>query len=212
MHYNALFQSLLHSPPSTPNSRLRYDVFAMPTENKSPLARIHLSVGDLTESNADAIVNAANNDLILGGGVAGAIRRKGGETIQRECSEIGSIPIGGVAITSGGNLKARHVIHAASMQLGGSATANALRTSTALSLRIASEKKLSSIAFPAIGTGIAGFPLRECAEIMLRETTKHLSGATSLNRVDFILFDAPALKVFQEVFHSMEIEFAAGNG
>jgi O-acetyl-ADP-ribose deacetylase (regulator of RNase III) len=184
----------------------------MPTENKSPLSRIHLSVGDLTESNADAIVNAANNDLILGGGVAGAIRRKGGEKIQRECSEIGSILIGGAAITSGGNLKARHVIHAASMQLGGSATANALRSSTALSLRIASEKKLSSIAFPAIGTGIAGFPLRECAEIMLRETAKHLNGATSLERVDFILFDAPALKVFQEVFRAMETEFAAGNG
>src|ERR1039458_6576765 len=88
----------------------------MGTENRSPnslLALIHLTVGDLTESNADAIVNAANNDLILGGGVAGAIRRKGGETIQRECDEIGSIPIGGAAITGAGNLKARHVIHAA---------------------------------------------------------------------------------------------------
>jgi O-acetyl-ADP-ribose deacetylase len=212
MHYNALFQRPLRVPPSTPNSRLRYDVIAMSTENKSHLTRIHLSIGDLTESNADAIVNAANNDLILGGGVAGAIRRKGGEKIQRECGAIGSIPIGGAAITSGGNLKARHVIHAASMQLGGSATANALRSSTALSLRIASEKKLSSIAFPAIGTGIAGFPLRECAEIMLRETAKHLNGATSLQRVDFILFDAPALKVFQEVFHAMETECAAGNG
>jgi O-acetyl-ADP-ribose deacetylase len=182
----------------------------MSTENKSPFAFIHLSVGDLTESNADAIVNAANNDLILGGGVAGAIRRKGGETIQRECSEIGSIPIGGAAITGGGNLKARFVIHAASMQLGGSATAQALRSSTAHSLRIASEKKLKSIAFPAIGTGIAGFPLRECAEIMLRETAKHLSGATSLERVDFILFDAAALKVFQEVFRALEADSTKG--
>lgn len=183
----------------------------MTTENKlakSVFTLMHLSVGDLTESDADAIVNAANNDLILGGGVAGAIRRKGGEAIQRECDAVGSIPIGGAAITGGGNLKARHVIHAASMQLGGAATAQALRSSTVHSLRIASEKKLESIAFPAVGTGIAGFPLRECAEIMLRETAKHLSGATSLKRVDFILFDAASLKVFQEVFRKLEAEFA----
>ncbi len=184
----------------------------MTTEHKpakSPLALIHLAVGDLIESDADAIVNAANNDLILGGGVAGAIRRKGGETIQRECDAIGSIPIGGAAITRAGNLKARHVIHAAGMQLGGAATAHAIRSSTAHSLRIASEKKLTSIAFPAIGTGIAGFPLRECAEIMLREAAKHLSGKTSLKRVDFILFDASALKVFQEVFRALQAESAS---
>jgi O-acetyl-ADP-ribose deacetylase (regulator of RNase III) len=189
----------------------------MSAENKSPFAMIYLSVGDLTENDADAIVNAANNDLILGGGVAGAIRRKGGEAIQRECSAIGSIPIGGAAITGAGNLKARYVIHAASMQLGGGASAQAICGSTAHSLRIASEKKLTSIAFPAIGSGIAGFPLRECAEIMLRESVKHLSGTTSLKRVDFVLFDAPALKVFQEVFRALEMELtdkshgAAGN-
>jgi O-acetyl-ADP-ribose deacetylase (regulator of RNase III) len=192
----------------------------MTAANKSvqnPLAKIHMAVGDLTESGADAIVNAANNDLQLGGGVAGAIRRKGGETIQRECDEIGSIPIGGAAITGAGKLRARHVIHAASMQLGGRATAQALRSSTAHSLRIASENGLVSIAFPAVGTGIAGFPSRECAEIILRETMKHLSGETSLDRVDFILYDAAALQVFQEVFRSLQTEFAknagaAGNG
>ena len=196
----------------------------MSAENKSPKSPfelIHLSVGDLTESDADAIVNAANNDLILGGGVAGAIRRKGGEAIQRECGEIGSIPIGGAAITGAGKLKARHVIHAASMRLGGSASAQAIRSSTAHSLRIAREKKLTSIAFPAIGSGMAGFPLRECAEIMLHETAKHLSGATSLKCVDFVLFDAAALKTFQEVFAALEAELgnsagsgkgAAGNG
>jgi O-acetyl-ADP-ribose deacetylase (regulator of RNase III) len=143
--------------------------------------------------------------------VAGAVRRKGGETIQRECSEIGSIPIGGAAITGGGNLKARFVIHAASMQLGGSATAQSIRSSTAHSLRIANEKKLVSVAFPAIGAGIAGFPLRECAEIMLRETVKHLSGPTSLKQVDFVLFDAAALKVFQVVFRALETESVNGD-
>lgn len=187
---------------------LRYDVIAMSVEKNSPFAMIHLSIGDLTESDADAVVNAANNDLILGAGVAGAIRRKGGESIQSECGEIGSIPIGGAAITGAGNLKARFVIHAATMQLGGSATAQSIRSSTAHSLRIAREKKLKSIAFPAIGTGIAGFPLRECAEIMLRETVRHLSAETPLTRVDFILFDASALKVFQDMFRTLEIESA----
>src|SRR5580693_7526685 len=119
---------------------------------QNPLAKIHLSVADLTESDADAIVNAANNDLLLGGGVAGAIRRKGGDAIQRECNEIGSIPVGYAAITTGGKLAAKHVIHAASMHLGGSTTAEALRKSTAHALRIAADHGFKSIAFPAIGT------------------------------------------------------------
>jgi O-acetyl-ADP-ribose deacetylase (regulator of RNase III) len=194
---------------------LCYDGREMTAGNKptnDPLVKIHIFVGDLTESDADAIVNAANNDLQLGGGVAGAIRRKGGDTIQGECDEIGSIPIGGAAITGAGNLRAKHVIHAASMQFGGRATAQALRSATAHSLRIASENGLASIAFPAVGTGIAGFPLRECAEIMLRETAKHLSSATSLERVDFILFDAAALKVFQEMFRALEAEYAKNSG
>ena len=156
--------------------------------------------GDLTEMDADAIVNAANNDLQLGGGVAGAIRRKGGEEIQRECDAIGSVPVGGAAITSGGRLKARHVIHAASMQLGGATTAQALRSSTAHSLRIAAQNNLKTIAFPAIGTGIAGFPMRECAEIMLAEARKHLQGATSLEQVQFVLFDKQSLEIFEQVW------------
>ena len=170
----------------------------------SPLSRIHLSVGDITESGADAVVNAANNDLQLGAGVAGAIRRKGGPEIQRECDEIGSIPVGYSAITGAGNLKAKYVIHAASMSLGGATTADSLRTSTAHALRIASERGLKSIAFPAVGTGIAGFPMRECAEIMLREAAQHLAGKTSLERVAFVLYDNAALKTFEKVFHSMQ--------
>src|SRR5271165_5799507 len=115
--------------------------------------KIILEQGDLTDITVDAIVNAANNDLQLGGGLAGIIRRKGGETIQQECNQIGSIPLGGAAITLGGKLKARHIIHAASMELGGHTTARALRGSTAHALRIASQKGLRTIAIPAIGTG-----------------------------------------------------------
>ncbi len=168
--------------------------------------QIVIQQGDLTEMDVDAIVNAANNDLRLGGGVAGAIRRKGGEAIQRECDGIGSVPIGGAAITSGGRLKARHVIHAASMQLGGRTTAHALRSSTAHSLRIAQEKRLKTIAFPAVGTGIAGFSMQECAEIMLSEVAEHLKRPTTLEKVYFVLFDEPARKVFEQVWGEMKAQ------
>ncbi|HXX45637.1 MAG TPA: macro domain-containing protein [Candidatus Acidoferrales bacterium] len=170
--------------------------------------RIEICQGDLTEMDVDAIVNAANNDLQLGGGVAGAIRRKGGPQIQAECDEIGTIPVGGAAITSGGKLKARHVIHAASMQLGGRTSAQSLRSSTAHSLRIAAQNGLKSIAFPAVGTGIAGFPLRDCAEIMLRESAKHLASATPVEKIYFVLFDKEALDVFEQAFN----EFLSGQG
>src|SRR5580765_8792700 len=100
--------------------------------------KIALMQGDLTEMDVDAIVNAANNILQLGAGVAGAIRRKGGEAIQSECDAIGSIPLGFAAITSGGKLKAKYVIKAESMGLGSLTTADTLRTSTAHSLRLAS--------------------------------------------------------------------------
>jgi len=162
--------------------------------------KVVLEQGDLTEAAVDAIVNAANNDLELGGGVAGAIRRKGGPAIQEECDRIGSIPIGEAALTTGGKLKARYVIHAASMQLGGRTTAESLRASTRNSLSRAAEKNLKTIAFPAVGTGIAGFPMRECAEIMLEEVVQHLKGKTSLQQVRFVLFDAPALESFRQVW------------
>src|ERR1700688_1838350 len=165
--------------------------------------KIIIMLGDLTELDVDAIVNAANNDLQLGGGVAGAIRRKGGEAIQRECDAIGSIPIGGAAITTGGKLRARFVIHAASMQLGGETTARALRSSTAHALRIAAERGLRSIAFPAVGTGIAGFPIPECARIMLREVVEHLKKPTSLEKVYFVLFDPRPLSQFEKVLAEM---------
>jgi O-acetyl-ADP-ribose deacetylase (regulator of RNase III) len=165
--------------------------------------KIVLLQGDLTEMDVDAIVNAANNDLQLGGGVAGAIRRKGGEAIQQECDAIGSIPIGGAAITSGGKLRARFVIHAASMQLGGETTARALRSSTAHALRIAAERGLRSIAFPAVCTGIAGFPLPECARIMLREVEEHLKKPTSLEMFYFVLFDVQALSEFEKALAEM---------
>jgi O-acetyl-ADP-ribose deacetylase (regulator of RNase III) len=171
--------------------------------------RIVIQQGDLTEMHTDAIVNAANNDLILGAGVAGAINRKGGAAIQKGCAAIGSIPVGYAAITTGGKLKARFVIHAASMQLGGKTSADSLRQSTAHSLKIANERGLKSIAFPAVGTGIAGFPLKECAEIMLRVSAQHLRGETSVETIYFVLFDEVAEGIFKRAWTKIQAEPAS---
>ena len=174
---------------------------------KSLSDKIVIEQGDLTERAPDAIVNAANIDLKHGGGVAGAIRRKGGDTIQQESDEIGTIPVGSAAITSGGRLKAKYVIHAASMQLGGRTTSHALRSSTAYSLALAKKHGLKTIAFPAVGTGIAGFPMEECAEIMLEEVVKHLQGETSLETVYFVLYDRAALETFKKTWRQKRKHF-----
>jgi O-acetyl-ADP-ribose deacetylase len=162
--------------------------------------------GDLTEQDVDAIVNAANNDLILGGGVAGAIARRGGPAIQTECRAIGSIEVGGAAITTGGQLKAHFVIHAASMRLGGRTSAESLRASTRRSLELASERRLRSIAFPAVGTGIAHFPLSDCARIMIEEVVHHATHDASLTEVRFVLFGEEAEEAFR---HEAERQFAS---
>jgi O-acetyl-ADP-ribose deacetylase (regulator of RNase III) len=167
-------------------------------------SKVTLRQGDLTEAASDAIVNAANNDLMLGGGVAGAIRSKGGPAIQAECDRIGPIAVGEAAITTGGNLRARHVIHAASMRLGDRASERGVRESTRNALLRAKENGLESIAFPAIGTGIAGFPMDRCARIMLAEVREHLKGDSSIKRVEFVLFDRPSLYVFEHVFARIE--------
>jgi O-acetyl-ADP-ribose deacetylase (regulator of RNase III) len=167
-------------------------------------SKIVLHKGDLTDAQVDAIVNAANNDLILGGGVAGAIRAKGGPSIQAECDKLRPIPIGEAVLTGAGKLRAHYVIHAASMQLGGRTSEVALRNSTRNSLKRAAEQGLKSIAFPAIGTGIAGFPIERCAVVMLEEIRDHLRGTTTVERVEpvdhieIVLFDDRGLSVFQD--------------
>ena len=178
------------------------------TGKKTLRGRILIQQGDITEMAVDAIVNAANNDLLLGAGVAGAIARKGGESIQRECKEVGSIPVGFAAITGAGKLKAKYVIHAASMGLGGvRTTAKSLETSTAHSLRLAVERGLRTIAFPAVGTGVSGFPMDQCAGIMLGEAVQHLSKETSLETIYFVLFDEAALLTFTGTWEKLASQF-----
>ncbi|MEJ2009684.1 MAG: macro domain-containing protein [Acidobacteriota bacterium] len=173
-------------------------------------AKIYFMKGDITNMEVDAIVNAANNELKLGAGVAGAIRRKGGPRIQEECDRIGTIRLGEAAVTTAGNLMAYYVVHAASMQLGGKTTAETLRSSTRSSLLRAEEKGFKTIAFPAIGTGIAGFPMEECAEIMISELLEHLKWRTSLEKIYFVLFDDAALKTFEETYKRLTARPSAG--
>ena len=165
--------------------------------------KIYFLKGDITEVAVDAIVNAANTDLMLGAGVAGAIRRKGGPRIQQECDRLGPVALGGTAVTTGGNLKALYVVHAASMDMGGKTTAESLRLATRNTLERAEEKAFQSIAFPAIGTGVAGFAMDECAHIMITEVLEHLKARSSLERIYFVLYDDDALKVFEDTYHQL---------
>jgi O-acetyl-ADP-ribose deacetylase (regulator of RNase III) len=157
---------------------------------------LELAEGDITKMQTDAIVNAANAQLILGGGVAGAIRRKGGPEIQKECNKIGGTFVGGAVITTGGNLKAKHVIHAVGPRIGEGDEDQKLRNATLNSLKLADEKNLKSISFPAISTGIFGFPIKRCAEIMLKTTVDYLKGQTGLEKVVFCLFGKESYEVF----------------
>jgi len=141
-------------------------------------SKIRLVQGDITELGSDAVVNAANSQLILGGGVAGAIRSKGGPSIQEECHKIGGTFVGGAVITTGGNLKAKHVIHAVGPRMGEGDEDNKLKNATLNSLRLMDDNELKSIAFPAISTGIFGYPINRCSKIMIATTKEYLSGNT----------------------------------
>ena len=157
--------------------------------------------GDLVEQDVDAIVNAANNELLLGGGVAGAIRTRGGPAIQRECDAHGRVKVGEAAMTGGGELRARMVIHAASMQLGGRTTAESLRSSMDNAFRLARENNVRTIAVPAVGTGIAGFPMDECARIMSGCVDRALTNGWQPDEIRFVLFGEGARSTFEDAFH-----------
>jgi len=165
--------------------------------------------GDITEMTVDAIVNPANTDLTMDSGVAGAIRRKAGERVQEECERLAPVRLGATTVTTGGNLKAHYVIHAAAMRPQERATAESIRLATRASLMRAEEKAIRSMAFPAIGTGRAGFSMEECAPIMLKATLDHIKMRTSLEKIYFVLFDEAALKVFEETHQKLTARPAA---
>ena len=173
------------------------------------LTRILFVQGDITEMAVDAIVNAANTDLTMDAGVAGAIRRKAGERIQAECERVAPIRLGEAAVTTGATLKALFVIHASTMRPGETATAESLRLATRASLMRAEEKGIRSMAFPALGTGAAGLSMAECAPIMLKAVLDHIKARTSLEKIYFVLFDEAALQLFEETYQHLTARPAA---
>jgi O-acetyl-ADP-ribose deacetylase (regulator of RNase III) len=162
---------------------------------------IEVVQGDITTSNVDAIVNAANNYLWMGAGVAGAIKRRGGQVIEDEAVRQGPIPVGAAVVTGGGCLNARYVIHAAAMGQDLVTSTELIRQATTNSLRQAGALGLTSIALPALGTGVGGFPVDQAAHVMIEATCTMLRGTpqTSLRQVVFVLFTPDACQAFERV-------------
>lgn len=162
------------------------------------MINIEVYRGDITQLELDALVNAANNQLWMGGGVAGALKRVGGKEIQDEALKKGPIPIGEAIVTGAGKLKANYVIHAAVMGQDLKTDDEKIRQATENSLLRADEIGVKSIAFPALGTGVGGFPMDECAKIMISEVRQYLTRKTGLKRVVFALYDEPAYQAFKQ--------------
>lgn len=162
--------------------------------------------GDITEMDTDAIVNAANQWLKMGGGVAGAILRKGGHSIQAECDKIGYCPVGGAVITGAGKLKAKYVIHAVGPRMGEGDEERKLRDAVLNSLKLADLYNLRSISFPAISTGAFGYPLEDAAKVIVSTVIDYLLREnTSLKKVVFVLFDEHAYNVFRNLLENRPI-------
>lgn len=161
--------------------------------------------GDITESTVDAIVNAANSDLALGAGVAGAIRIKGGPSIQEECDILRHCPVGQAVVTGAGQLHVKYVIHAVGPRRGEDDAEAKLQGATLHSLKRADEYSIQSIAFPAISTGVFGFPVEACARIMLETVIRYLKGETGITLVQFCLFDSSAFEVFSAELKKIQV-------
>lgn len=166
-------------------------------------SEIELTQADITESDTDAIVNAANTQLVLGAGVAGAIRVKGGPRIQEECNKIGGCSVGEAAVTGGGNLKAKYIIHAVGPQWGEGNEDDKLKNATINSLKRAEELHVTSLTFPALSTGVFGFPIDRAARIILRAICDYLKGNTCIQRVVLALFDSKGFDVFRKALESI---------
>jgi len=161
---------------------------------------LRLVQGDITERDVDAIVNAANAYLQHGGGVAGAIVRKGGKVIQEESDRIGFVPVGHAAVTGAGKLPCKYVIHAVGPRMGEGNEDTKLKSAVLSSLMLASGKSLRSISIPAISSGIFGFPKDRCAEILVSETLQYMkqNPKSSLKLIEFCVFDDLTMGYFKE--------------
>ena len=175
------------------------------SEKKVDGKAIRLVQGDITERDVEAIVNAANSHLKHGGGVAGAIVRRGGQVIQDESDKVGYTPVGSAAITTAGKLKAKHVIHAVGPRMGEGDEDNKLRGAVTSTLYLASENGIKSLSMPAISSGIFGFPKDRCAAILVGESSGFLrdNAKTSLELVEFCVFDDSTLDYFRKEFKQL---------
>ena len=185
-----------------------------PLEKKIGGTILRLVSEDLTGRDVDAIVNAANSHLQHGGGVAGAIVRKGGRIIQEESDRIGYVPVGGAAMTTGGTLRARYVIHAVGPRMGEGDEDAKLRNAINSVLALAVEKGMASISVPAISAGIFGFPKDRCAKILVAETAAFFQNhpGTPLHLVEFCIFDKEALGFFKKEFEKLPPAITTGPG
>jgi O-acetyl-ADP-ribose deacetylase (regulator of RNase III) len=159
--------------------------------------QLELVEGDITEIEVDAVVNPANEQLQLGSGVAGAIRERGGPSIQEECNRIGSTPVGTAVMTGAGHLKAKRVIHAVGPRMGDGDEDKKLAAAVRAAMALADRRGLKSLAMPAISTGNFGFPIDRAARIILTEIQRFLQGGTKLERVVVCLHGDDAFQVFK---------------
>ena len=165
---------------------------------------IEVVKGDITEANTEAIVNAANNHLWMGAGVAGAIKRAGGEVVEKEAMAKGPVMPGEAVSSTAGKLRFKYVIHGAVMGQDLHTTNVLIRQTTIACLNQAEKLKLESIAFPAFGTGVGGFPMTACANIMITAVRTFEPLAKSLKRVQFCLFDDVGFGVFKRALNASQ--------
>ena len=164
-----------------------------------PFTTLEITDGDIAAETTDAIVNAANNAFWMGSGVAGALKARGGQTIEAEAMAQGPVEPGQCVITSAGRLHARYVIHAAVMGQDLRTSAAVIAEATRNTLQLAEARGLQSVSFPAFGTGVGGFPLGECARVMIDAIRSHAKTAVSVRQVRLVLFGQPAYRAFVEV-------------
>ena len=173
-----------------------------PYSRKTGRLQLTVVLGDITEQTTDAVVNAANNYLWMGSGVAGAIKAKGGEEIEREAMKLGPIEPGQAVTTAAGRLRARYCIHAAAMGQDLATSADLIAKATRSALAEAARLDLDSIAFPALGTGVGGFPTEACARLMIAAALSHGRTNPKPGLVTFVLRDEPAFRPFTDALKS----------
>ncbi|MCF2137926.1 MAG: macro domain-containing protein [Candidatus Thorarchaeota archaeon] len=164
---------------------------------------IQVESGDISELDTEAIVNAANSDLWMGSGVAGAIKSRGGPEIEKEAMAQGPIRPGEAVITSGGRLRARYVIHCAGMPPGGRATLENVQSSVEHAMRLAAERGIREIAFPAIGAGVGGLTSEEAARAIINGVTKFAENPGSVERIVLVGYDAQGTNAFERALHEV---------